>query len=56
MRSVPIAGCYTSVVVIVGYYQERVPLLVIPDDAAEEGVAPIMSSNIASFLVLYASK
>jgi hypothetical protein len=54
MRGVPIAGCYTSVVV--AHYQELVPLLVIPDDAAEEGVAPIMSSNIASFLVLYASK
>lgn len=54
MRGVPIAGCYTHVVV--GHYQELVPLLVIPDDAAEEGVAPIMSSNIASFLVLYASK
>ena len=55
MRGVPIAGCYTHVVVV-GHYQELVPLLVIPDDAAEEGVGPIMSSNIASFLVLYASK
>ena len=56
MRGVSIAGCYTHVVVVVGHYQELEPLLVIPDDAAEEGVAPIMSSNIASFLVLYASK
>jgi hypothetical protein len=40
MRGVPIAVCYTSVVVV-GHYQELVPLLVIPDDAAEEGIAPI---------------
>jgi hypothetical protein len=54
MRGVPIASCYTSVVV--DHYPGLVRLLVMPDDTEEEGVAPIMSSNIASFLVLYASK